>query len=831
MSESGTKKSETKEENGSEEKPDFALTTPTDIGSSFSFGPSAQSSEVKPFVFGSSVAENKVALSQAAPISALVEQRAKMASARRNKQTGGTIATEASSKPTAAAAAAAPKSSFSFRTDSSATPFAVNHVAPDPKTPFVFESDEKEAAEATERARMLASITASARSDTTGATFSSGSTGGIIPPRSTINPRQRRDAGRGRGRRKNSNASDSSPAAASFNDLKPAATATTAHLESKQKDDCQCDDCRTRRAGGNRATGDLVPEPEPKGTFARAPTAELRRRKVLRVSKNNTSMHQASAAATVKSASENRKPEPENTARFASTTVNNNGGSNDVANGTGSRAVADRANSDTNDGDDDSMPALESAGLTGKEESSNEQKKPDVNDDVRESEDDSERERIEFIAQRIASDVFSRLMEDMEEEESEEDSEEKSDEEDSEDEESDDNDSDDGCMCDECVSMRRSNQRAAASYAAESAENDDGSDDDQCCICFCEPTSSNRIALLPCCGSATGEDTSTVKFCNKCIVKCLKSQGPDASSSIFEFILEDEFIGECPRCRKLISVSKREAGMTARPDIVKQASFRQAVRLSLRDREKGMRPILYTACCVYPHYMPVELFEDEVDKAQQLVRYGILQEVNKKKLVYAMNPEKQELLYDIALARFEENSDDEDDDSNNPFSPQTVIILRACVQLFLASFYAICKFKIVASCRMFNQGIGMFMQGVGALPRGLHRQWQGIIVSCLNILLLSMLFQLVFLLLAYIVSGYGTVKVVGWWLSTPGFKSLVRRVFYTGVIATLVVGVYRANKYDLIMYSSVLFGMFAGGCHLSSMSISAALRKLWKKLS
>ena len=482
MSESDTKKSEAKEENGSESKPEFALTTPTDIGSSFSFGSSAKSSEIKPFVFGSNAAENKGALSQTAPISALVEQRAKMANARRNKQTGETSAHSSfffSSSPAAATTAAPHKPSFSFQTDSLATPFAVDSAASGSKTPFVFKSDDaskaaaekagKEAAEAdAERARVLASSTASASSATTAATFSPGSTGGgIISPRTmTTTSRQRRNAGRGRGRRKNSNASDASSTATNVNDLKPAATASVAlpnpYASSKDNcecDDCQCDTCRTRRAGGNRDIGDLVSAPEPKGPFERAPASELRRRKVVRVSKNNTSMHQASAAATIQSTSENSNPKPKETVRLASATGKSGGSS--VANGTESRAVAGRADSDTVDDDDDSMPALEPSGLVGKEESSNEQNEQTVDDDDgRESGDDSERERIEFVAQRIASDVFSRLMEEMGEEGSEEeseegeDSEEDSDEEESEDEESDDYDSDDDCMCDECIAMR-----------------------------------------------------------------------------------------------------------------------------------------------------------------------------------------------------------------------------------------------------------------------------------------------------------------------------------------------------------------------------------------
>lgn len=785
MSEPKEKHSAEKKQAEKSETPNFDFASPSDIPA-FSFGPAPVAFEIKPFVFGSestgvaSVGTTENGLSHTASISALMEQRSKMANARRSKQ----------NDKTAASANASDTKPFAFKTDS--TEKGKTTGIPYECGPFVIG----------------------------GSRFSPSSAS------SSSTPRQRKPTAAGRGRRKKSDAKKKSKNGAAMvitpDDVDKAIASFPSPVISNA----------SASFPPRTFPRDEEPElaPEPKGPFQRAPESELRKRKVVRVRQDTNSMRSQAASASVAAASSPSVAAVDNdengsTSQRASsevlqyrrlvraakreTNAASSVTSDSATNGNVASIVSD-------DNDDDSMPPLEPSNTEAKSEAATEENEDEGSDNNSDGDDEASDDSGD-----ARENPFAALQEDSSE--SEEEDEESSEEEEESDEESEEEDSEEEeCMCDACVADRFNDMLAAALHDGD----DDGEaeSDEQCCICFGAPSYSNRMAVLPCCESENGE-ASSMQFCNRCVVKCLKSQNSE-SATLYDYFM-DYYIGECPRCRSLISVSKRDSRSTARRNIVECPSFRQAVRYALRDQEKGLRPLLYTACCVYPKFMPVELFEDEEDKARQLCRWGIFKEVRKKE-VYAIDPQKQDILRGIAEARFAE-SDDEDED-NSPFSTTTIITMRACVQLFIASFYAVMKFKVIVACRMFNQGIATFMVGVGALPRGLHRWWQGTIVTCLNMMLLTMIFQVAFLLVAYIAVGYGSVKLAGWWLSTPDWKSLSRRLFYTWVGIAVAAGIYHVNKYDLVTYSSATIVLFAGGCHFSKTSMSNTLRMIWRKL-
>ena len=767
MSESKSQKKDKKDQDGSStderlEEPFVAHAAPTDIAPTFSFGPPASPSEIKPFSLSSKASGNAPRSNVGSGLRKPARQTRGVGNGRRSKPSDikPFVFTSGSAGASSTIASSFSENKpFAFTTNSADDASA---AASERKKPFVFGSE---------------SVGAS----------STVSTESVLRASTSSTPRQRTPSNRRVRRKQNISRKADAGGATNNNSGMSATTKDNGQDCENSRGDSKLNMYQAIRRGDIRE--DIVCE-EPKGSFSRASASELRQRRIVRVRKDNRNSN-ADASATNNA----RKDHKNGDASTIATIGARHGLSNSVA----------RALGNDSEGGDDSLPPLLDAANKRKDEEHDEEES-DEDDSEKESEEEENSDAPvdeDDLFRRIAAGIVGQVMGGNDD--------------------SGDDDSDDVCMCDDCV-MHRNRSRAVADY--DSDESDGDSDELRCCICFNRPSPTNIVALLPCCGSKSGEETSTTRFCNACVVECLKSQNAEMMSALFDYQIDNHYVGECPRCRSVISISRRDSFSTSRNDIIKGATFRLAVRHALRDPEKGMRPILYTACCVYPYYMPAELFDNEVEKTQQLCRWGILREVRKGQ-VYAIDPKKQEILKNITEARFEDNGDP---DESTILSPAAMIVMRASVQLFHASFCALTKFKIIVSLRMFNQGIAIFLVGVGALPSGLHRPWQGMIVTCMNVLLLTMLFQLAVLVIAYIIVGYVMVKSTGWWLATRGWKSLVRRVTYCTLTIYAVLVFYYVNKYHFAMYLSIVIGMLAGGCHLSNTSMIDLLVKFSRKL-
>ncbi|VEU42266.1 unnamed protein product [Pseudo-nitzschia multistriata] len=151
----------------------------------------------------------------------------------------------------------------------------------------------------------------------------------------------------------------------------------------------------------------------------------------------------------------------------------------------------------------------------------------------------------------------------------------------------------DPCNCPQCV-LHRIVGRHSSCYEATDSCSDEGDEHDNdvpldplaspCAICMEPETAARRFACLPCCSSGsrmatrqdshghhlpgtlppTTTDTSSTRFCYKCLVTCLVKNGcgvhrtlergdhDHGSSDKTNGNTDAQLAGECPRCKKLL---------------------------------------------------------------------------------------------------------------------------------------------------------------------------------------------------------------------------------------------------------------------------------------
>jgi hypothetical protein len=294
-----------------------------------------------------------------------------------------------------------------------------------------------------------------------------------------------------------------------------------------------------------------------------------------------------------------------------------------------------------------------------------------------------------------------------------------------------------------------------SSEEEDNGEEDHSDDDDdvakQCCVCFHKLTDRNPAVVLPCCGST--ESSSTTSFCAKCISKCVKSQHSD---EMFSYAFENSHVGECPRCRGLIAFDRprrldreRESAVDRKIPLLRSADTELAARFA--GSKPPMRPLLMAAAYVYPHYIPIEILENDEERAHKLCRWGILKQLKEGEL-YAIEPDKQEVVHDVV----EDSIDRGDDD---PSAEWGVIAL-----LVDGFFTAVSNYKFRLGARLLNQGLIVFAAWMGAFPSDFNRHckpWQGAVLACMNVLLLIFVVRLGLSFLKYSFAGYATAMTTG----------------------------------------------------------------------
>ncbi|KAL3938167.1 MAG: hypothetical protein SGARI_001851 [Bacillariaceae sp.] len=248
---------------------------------------------------------------------------------------------------------------------------------------------------------------------------------------------------------------------------------------------------------------------------------------------------------------------------------------------------------------------------------------------------------------------------------------------------------------------------------------EDVDDGPHCAICFTPFSACKPKVLLPCCGKAEGECESTMVFCEKCIVKTIivkdreeieNRYGPFASFMLSKSSKEAK-LGECPRCRKLISVTKT-------PFTIKEGTFEDAIRFAVDRGDKQMRELLFVLAFVHYHYVPFELLEKDVTRVSKLCQLGILSAVKSEKL-YKLDPVNQAKLYKYMTTKemrpaFPDSDDKPITDEDKWLSQAYLAIVMEHLQ---AALLAIKAWQVRVAIRLAHQAAIMGWKYLKIMPK------------------------------------------------------------------------------------------------------------------
>eukprot|EP00980_Cylindrotheca_fusiformis_P020507 scaffold7564_cov117-Cylindrotheca_fusiformis.AAC.1 len=212
-----------------------------------------------------------------------------------------------------------------------------------------------------------------------------------------------------------------------------------------------------------------------------------------------------------------------------------------------------------------------------------------------------------------------------------------------------------------------------------SEDNEDDSDDDAsadptapvCSICFAHATSRNPFVTLPCCGKqGTVESTSTMRFCQGCMVKTIQMQEREQDANQYgvfaQFILSPAWthrnnnknllLGECPRCRTVICCTRNAAKSNNRWEedtsiTLAKPTFEQIMKYAAG--KPGMKPALFLISHLHFNVFPVELFQMDTERRlERLAQWGMLSTVVDGAM-YKIEPENQKTMLEFMTSKEE----------------------------------------------------------------------------------------------------------------------------------------------------------------------------------
>jgi len=394
------------------------------------------------------------------------------------------------------------------------------------------------------------------------------------------------------------------------------------------------------------------------------------------------------------------------------------------------------------------------------------------------------------------------------------------------DDDDDGNDEDSDCPCSQCTS-RREMFRLFPSFMfsddyddLENENDEDDEDDDesesdeddgdqgttQCCaICFMKPKKSNPIIRLPCCDPYSSTETSSTRFCGKCVRKSVKTQGvQSATRSSF-------YIGECPRCRSILRVDTDDGS-------IKKGIFSQIIEYAvLKHPTRDMRDML--AVCAYsnPNFLPAQLLKSDQDSAARLISWGLLKKSEKAgsvsswlnglfwkteaQTVYTMDRALQnELQYHITHTIITVSEEE----------PHVLVV--ASSQNLAAAIYSLLKLRLWTAARLFNQSCTNGLIYLFDFPQ-LQSNWQEFAMMALNIFFALMFLKVLLMATIYLSVSLVVLKFVAWLFVLPGkiedFRSECDEV---GVKRALFVdddGQFKHSLRECMVYGlPVIIGIF-----------------------
>lgn len=401
------------------------------------------------------------------------------------------------------------------------------------------------------------------------------------------------------------------------------------------------------------------------------------------------------------------------------------------------------------------------------------------------------------------------------------------------------------------------------SCCSDDIDSSSGEQTRQCAICFRRTAS--RLVVLPCCGSDGREDTSSTRFCAKCLLRLAKKQYDDvpepSSGALLDAYVEAcggngdgcrLRIGECPRCRSLLAVSlnvdnvrrveddddsedgcsceaclhqRYEGRVKTASDLVLRTTTHGMAACYAMQRQEYKSALKIVSHAVRPDRIPLALLGcgcgDEAvtgnsglrDRVDKLCRWGLLSPCSvgsKDKFdecpMYSTDPEMQLLLR--AAASSDISSDDNEEEHESFFFQMFV---RSC----RVGWTEMCKFHVGTALVMYNQALSTALFANGFIPKPPFTKYQRWTLVFLNVVLVSMAVQCLSIAAIYAATAFLLAKAVG--------KSMANRCFLPKLFLAIfaLLGILKLLKF---LVGFLLFGSFKGAAYILTTAIGMPLR-------
>ena len=314
--------------------------------------------------------------------------------------------------------------------------------------------------------------------------------------------------------------------------------------------------------------------------------------------------------------------------------------------------------------------------------------------------------------------------------------------------------------------------------------------------------------VLPCCGGDGKEESSSTRFCAACLLKIATTKhSPEVSneyspddeerydSLVEQFYNNDcqtdttKFL-ECPRCRDILRVNIEKIDSdydddsscdcsVCRPggrDWINPENV-QSITLqspSLEERVRyvgkkmGIARILWRAAFLHHGFMPMAALRsggNESDVRKLASNWGILRrKVAGKNEIFSMERDSHsELIKILGLQNVQFNGE--------VFGKDDALALQLSLGMGHALYTHTCELRIDRTMRVLNRFSFLLLLFKGYLPPYPLNRCQELVVTGLNIFLLTMLLQFVCISAVYIVSFFGVGLSICYLLRQSGDRS------------------------------------------------------------
>lgn len=310
----------------------------------------------------------------------------------------------------------------------------------------------------------------------------------------------------------------------------------------------------------------------------------------------------------------------------------------------------------------------------------------------------------------------------------------------------------------------------------------DNPDAPTCAVCLEHESSRRPLVTLPCCGTTDVEEASSTRFCQKCLHKCLRTKAVHGRNGCV--------IGECPRCKRLLSATQDRAVAKATPSQIFKYIIVQPQRYHVH---------LVVVAWAYHNLIPVELLDlkqnDTMSQecVSRLVQWGLLQKKEKssssssskssssggngdnKGEVYCIDANLQTDLREFCATQLlAEWGDEHLEYSHTPNRGRNVRpqCLMAAIQILSGAWETLKQYRLGRALRLANRAVTLGLISSSVLPN--FTEWRdekfAYAATALNVsfvyLVGKILVQAVWIVV-YVGTGFGVAVLTGWWMKAP----------------------------------------------------------------